>query len=104
MAEEPTSYQNPRGDDAWDNDVIHRPLAQPGGHEFRRGPLMQCLRGQTAQVDSTPGRCTDAVAFARRNGVRRVIEPRRATSVFRLIRTDQDAPAYPPGRVDLPEA
>lgn len=102
MPEAPTTYPNPRGDDPWDNDAVHYLLEKADvAASFRRGPLAECLRRQPNRLEKQPHRVAEAEEFARRHGVRQapMYDRRIGKDIVRLIRTDADAPQYPPERV-----
>jgi len=102
MPSAPTSYPNPRNDDAWDNDAVHYLLDQPVvSSAFKRGPLMECLRRQPNRLRNQPDRVEQAAALASRFGVElvQIYDPKVGKTLVRLIRTDDSAPAYPQDRI-----
>jgi len=101
MTEPPNTYPNPRSDDAWDNDAVHWLLDQPGvGAEWTRGTLMEAARRQPKWTEQRPERVAAAEEVCRRYGVvqREVHDDRLGKTIVRLIRTDHEAPEYPPDR------
>ncbi len=54
MAVPPSTYDNPREDDPWDNDAVQWLLLQPGGSSCTRHNLAECLRHQPARVKKQP--------------------------------------------------
>jgi len=96
--EPPTTYSNPKGDNPWDNDAVHWLLDQFSKPKpFKRGPLMECLRRQPAQVLNQPHRVLEAEELALLHGViqREEFDPRRGKTMVRLYRTDSGRPVYP---------
>ncbi len=94
----PTTYPNPRNDNAWDNDAVHWLLDQPDvAASFKRGPLMECLRRQPGRVKNQPHRVEEAAGLARSHGViqRQEYDAGTGKELVRLYRTDPDRPHYP---------
>jgi hypothetical protein len=75
MAHAPDTFDNPRGDDPWDNDAVQWLLRQPGGEGWTRGTLFKALRRQPGWVSQRPERVEQAAALARRHGVQQREEP-----------------------------
>lgn len=96
---EPTTYPNPRGDDAWDNDAVQWLLLRGTSNKWTRGVLMEALRRQGRIVRDRPDIVADAAQFAAGFGVRQIEVPRGNRTITRLIRTDARAPSYPSNRV-----
>ena len=95
MTNVPDRYENPRGDDPWDNDAVRWLLTQSGSERWTYQTLFEALRRQPAWVNKRPGRVADAAALAQRHGVKQRVEKRGQWEIVRLERTDQDAPSYP---------
>src|SRR5687768_5433818 len=95
---EPTRYPNPRGDNAWDNDAVHWLLthADVSSH-FDRGSLMECARRQAKRLENELDRVILAAKLCERHGVEQlqVADRKIGKVVWRLRRTDPDAPEYP---------
>ena len=101
LADPPSTYPNPRGDDPWDNDAVHYLLDQPDvAASFKRGPLMECLRRQPNRLKNQPQRVEEAAELARRHGViqKSSYNADVGKTIVRLIRTDPGAPSYPAER------
>ncbi len=98
QAPPPTRYPNPRNDDPWDNDAVHWLLEQPGVAEhFTRGVLFECARRQPRRLQLDAARVGLARQLCRRHGVEQVLvfDVAKGKRIWRLRRTDRDAPAYP---------
>ena len=95
----PTRYPA-GGHDPWDVDAIYWLLEQPGGEEWTRSSLGECLRRQPSRVENEPDRVAAAAAFARRHGVHQREFSRGRGVIVRLYRTDSDAPSYPIDEVE----
>lgn len=98
MATPPSTHPNPRNNNPWDDDAVRWLLEQPGvADRFKYGPLFECLRRQKNRVASGPERVDEAAGLARRYGVeqRPTWDPDTGKTIVRLIRHDEDAPAYP---------
>ena len=69
MTDVPSTYENPRRDDPWDNDAVRWLLTQPGSEHRTFQTLFEALRRQPAWIENRPGRVADAASLARRHGV-----------------------------------
>ena len=95
----PTTYENPRNDDPWDNDAVcwlleHEDVAS----EFpSRTRFFECARRQPNKMETDLDGVISAARLCERYGVEqiRVQDPRIGKQVWRLRRTDPDAPEYP---------
>lgn len=95
---QPTTYENPRGDNPWDNDAVHWLLEHPDvAAEFDKHNLMECARRQPKRLETDLDRVILAAQLCERHGVRQVrtFDRRIGKEVWRLRRTDPDAPEYP---------
>ena len=98
MVQPPTTYDNPRGDNPWDNDTVHWLLEHPDViAEFDRHNLMECARRQPKRMETDLDRVIRAAQLCERHGVQqvRVFDRRIGKEVWRLRRTDPAAPDYP---------
>lgn len=94
----PDTYPNPRNDDPWDNDAIHWLL----DHEdvaavFTRHNLFECARRQPRRLEDDLDNVILAAKFCERYGVEQVevFDQRIGKRIWRLRRTDPEAPEYP---------
>ena len=98
MANIPDRYPNPRGDNAWDNDAAHWLLEHEDVTEhFDRHNLMECARRQRKRLENDLDRVILAAQLCERHGVVQVevFDRSIGKTVWRLQRTDPDAPEYP---------
>ena len=103
MAEAPDTYENPRGDNPWDNDAVHWLLEHDDvAAEFDRHNLMECARRQPKRLDTDLDRVILAARLCERHGVQqvRVLDRRIGKEVWRLVRTDPGAPDYPDDAIE----
>lgn len=94
----PEAYPNPRNDDPWDNDAIHWLLDHPDvAAAFTRHNLFECARRQPRRLQDDLDNVILAAKFCERYGVEQVevFDRRIGKRVWRLRRTDPDAPEYP---------
>src|SRR4051812_26226641 len=98
MVAAPARYPNPRGDNAWDNDAVHWLLEHPDVAEhFDRHNLMECARRQPKRLENDLDRVILAAKLCERYGVVQVqvSDSSIGKTVWRLRRTDPNAPEYP---------
>lgn len=98
MPNPPTTYPNPRNDDPWDNDAVHWLLTHDDvAAAFDRHNLFECARRQARRVAEDTDRVIEAATLCERHGVRQVLvfDPKIGKEIYRLRRTDADAPEYP---------
>lgn len=101
MPTAPSTYPNPRSDNAWDNDSVHWLLKHPDVSEyFSRHDLMECARRQPKRLENDLDNVILAAQLCERHGVRQVqvFDRGIGKTVWRLRRTDADAPEYPDDR------
>jgi hypothetical protein len=93
----PDRYPNPRRDNAWDNDAVHWLLDQEGAEPYTRGTIMECARRQPGRVANDGKRVELIAALCRRHGVQQLltVDPDKGKEIWRLRRTDAEAPEYP---------
>lgn len=94
----PTTYPNPRNDDPWDNDAVHWLLDHPDvAANFTRHNLFECARRQPRRLQDDVDNVILAAKYCERYGVQQVqvFDSRIGKTVWRLRRTDQEAPEYP---------
>jgi hypothetical protein len=94
----PATYPNPRGDNAWDNDAVHWLLEHADVSDaFDRHNLMECARRQPKRLEEDLDRVILAARLCERHGVQQVqvFDQRIGKTVWRLRRTDPEAPIYP---------
>ncbi len=99
MTVAPDTYPNPRGDNAWDNDAVHWLLEHPDvSAVFTRHDLAECTRRQPKRLENDLDNVILAAKICERYGVDQIQVVDRAIgkTVWRLRRTDPDAPEYPP--------
>jgi len=95
MTDAPDTYENPRGDDPWDNDAVRWLLTQPGSELWTFRGLFEALRQQPDWLEKRPDKVADAAALAQCYGVVQREEKFGRREIVRLERTDRDAPCYP---------
>jgi hypothetical protein len=98
MVQGPDRYPNPRNDNAWDNDAVHWLLEHPDvAAQFERGDLFECARRQPKRLETDLDRVILAARLCERHGVDQVqvFDPKLGKTIWRLRRTDPDAPEYP---------
>lgn len=94
----PDTYPNPRNDDPWDNDAIHWLLEHEDvASAFTRHNLFECARRQPRRLEEDLDNVILAAKFCERHGVEQVevLDQRIGKQIWRLRRTDADAPEYP---------
>lgn len=94
----PDTFPNPRGDNAWDNDAVQWMLLHSDvAAHFDRGALMECARRQPKRQESDLDRVILAAKLCERHGVEQVqvLDAKIGKTIWRLRRTDPDAPEYP---------
>ncbi len=98
MARPPETYPNPRNDNAWDNDAVHWLLAHSDvAAAFERGDLFECARRQPKRLENDLDQVILAAKLCERHGVEQlqVFDSRIGKTIWRLRRTDPEAPEYP---------
>lgn len=98
MIEPPDRYPNPRNDNAWDNDAVHWMLEHLDvADTFERGDLFECARRQPKRLENDLDNVILAAKLCERHGVQQlqVFDSRIGKTIWRLRRTDPDAPEYP---------
>jgi hypothetical protein len=98
MTVAPTKFPNPRGDNPWDNDAVYWLLTHDDVAErFDRHNLMECARRQPKRLEDDLDRVILAAQLCERHGVQQVqvFDGKIGKTVWRLHRTDVDAPEYP---------
>lgn len=98
MPTPPSTYPNPRNDNAWDNDAVswlleHNDVAE----HFKRTDLFECARRQSQRMINDLERVILAARLCERHAVEQlqVFDRNIGKTVWRLRRTDPDAPEYP---------
>src|SRR4051794_1274861 len=73
MLTRPDTYENPKGDNPWDNDAVQWLLTHEDvAAEFDRHNLMECARRQKKRLETDLNRVIGAAQLCERHGVHQV--------------------------------
>ena len=103
MQTPPDNFDNPKGDNPWDNDAVQWLLTHDDvAAEFDRHNLMECARRQKKRLETDLDRVIRAAQLCERHGVQQVqiFDRSIGKTVWRLRRTDLAAPTYPTDQPD----